>query len=187
MLQLKNVSYSIPEKEGILKNITMTIETGETVVVTGPNGGGKTTLAKIIAGVAKATSGKVILDGQDITPLDVTERAKIGVAYAFQQPVRFKGMTTKQLIDLASGRKLEHSALCDALSAVGLCANDYIDREVDTKLSEGEIKRIEIATVMLRDAKNFSFRRTGGRNRSLDFNSLIEVFKKLKEKREGRF
>ena len=147
MLELKNISYSAEGKQGILKNISLTIEDKKFVVITGPNGGGKSTLAKIIAGIEKPQRGQILLDGQDITNLSITERAKAGVSFAFQQPVRFKGVTVKDLITLASGEQLSTETACQYLSEVGLCARDYIDREVNASLSGGELKRIEIATV----------------------------------------
>lgn len=144
MLELKNISYSAEGKEGILKNISLTIEDNKFVVITGPNGGGKSTLAKIIAGIITPQSGQILLDGQDITPLSITERAKAGISFAFQQPVRFKGVTVHDLISLASGKSLSTAAACQYLSEVGLCARDYIDREVNASLSGGELKELKL-------------------------------------------
>ena len=155
MLQLKNVSFSAENQDGkkeILKDISMDIDTGF-IAITGPNGGGKSTLAKIIAGIIKPTSGSILLDGEDITNLSITERANKGISFAFQQPVRFKGITVNDLIRLAAGKKISMSEACDYLSQVGLCARDYINREVNASLSGGELKRIEIATVLARGTR----------------------------------
>ena len=152
MLVLKDISWHLPEKE-ILHGIDLTVPDGKLVVITGPNGGGKTSLAKLIAGIEKPDSGKILLDGRLINNLDVTERAKIGIAYAFQQPVRFKGLLVRDLMELAAGSSLSEEELRDSLSQVGLCAREYIDREVSASLSGGEIKRIEIATVLARRAR----------------------------------
>ena len=152
MLELRNVSFDVDENhktKGILKNINLTIDE-RFVAITGPNGGGKSTLAKIIAGIEKPTSGQIFLDGVDITDKSITERAKLGISYAFQQPVRFKGITVKDLIRLAAGKELDMTQACNYLSSVGLCAQDYINREVNASLSGGELKRIEIAMIMAR-------------------------------------
>ena len=152
MLKLENISFSADTENGkkeILKDITLEIDGGFTAI-TGPNGGGKSTLAKIIAGIYRPNAGKIYLDGKDITDLDITGRAKAGIGFAFQQPVRFKGITVKDLITLASGKKIGVSEACEYLSEVGLCARDYINREVNASLSGGELKRIEIATVLAR-------------------------------------
>ena len=173
MLELKNISYSAEGKEGILKNISLTIEDNQFVVITGPNGGGKSTLAKIIAGIIMPQSGQILLDGQDITTLSITERAKAGISFAFQQPVRFKGVTVHDLISLASGKDLSTAAACQYLSEVGLCARDYIDREVNASLSGGELKRIEIATEPEAGIDLWSFK------------NLINVFEKMHEEIQG--
>ena len=152
MLELKNISFSADGKQ-ILKNINLVIDDAKFVVITGPNGGGKSTLAKVIAGIITPDSGQILLDGQDITDWSITDRARAGVSFAFQQPVRFKGVTVKDLITLASGKDISTAAACDYLAQVGLCAKDYIDREVNASLSGGELKRIEIATVMARKTK----------------------------------
>ena len=152
MLELKNICFSVDGKD-ILKDVSLVIEDAKFVVITGPNGGGKSTLAKIIAGIEQPTSGQILLDGIDITQKSITERANAGISFAFQQPVRFKGVTVKDLITLAAGRDLSTIAACDYLSQVGLCAKDYIDREVNSSLSGGELKRIEIVTVMARKTK----------------------------------
>ena len=150
MLQLEKLTWSAPEGGQVLNGVDLVIPDNKLVVITGPNGGGKTTLAKLIAGLEKPDSGRIILDGRDITGLDITERARLGVSYAFQQPVRFKGLTVTDLLELASGKKLSHSEACDYLARVGLCANEYVNREVNATLSGGEIKRIEIASVLAR-------------------------------------
>ena len=155
MLELKNISLSVEDEftgngqKEILRDVSLTIETGKLVVVTGPNGGGKSTMAKMIAGILKPNQGQILLDGEDVTDLDITQRATRGISFAFQQPVRFKGITVRDLINLASGREISDCEACGYLKEVGLCARDYIDREVNASLSGGEIKRIEIATVIL--------------------------------------
>ena len=150
MLRLENISWTAPDGTKVLTNVTTEIPDGKLVVITGPNGGGKTTLAKIIAGLVKPDSGRIYFNDKDITDLDVTERAKCGISFAFQQPVRFKGITVRQLINIAAGRTLTDAELCEILSNVGLCASEYVNREVNQALSGGEIKRIEIATVIAR-------------------------------------
>ena len=146
MLELIDVCYSADDKE-ILKNINLAVS-DRFIAITGPNGGGKSTLAKMIAGIIKPDSGKIILDGEDITELGITERANKGISFAFQQPVRFKGLTVKDLISLASGKTMKINDICNVLSEVGLCARDYINREVNASLSGGELKRIEIAMII---------------------------------------
>ena len=156
MLRLENITYSVPqangEREKILDDITLTIDSGKYVVITGPNGGGKTTLARVIMGIVTPDSGRIKFDGMDITPLDVTQRAEAGISYAFQQPPRFKGLTVRDLLQVAANKKLTRDACCDYLTKVGLCASDYLNREVDTSLSGGEVKRIEIATILAKNA-----------------------------------
>lgn len=181
MLELKNISFSAEGENGekeILKNISMIIDDGF-VALTGPNGGGKSTLAKIIAGIIKPTSGQILLDGEDITELSVTERANRGISFAFQQPVRFKGITVEDLIRLASGKEITINEACDYLSQVGLCARDYIAREVNASLSGGELKRIEIATVLARKTKVSLFDEPEAGIDLWSFNNLINVFEKL--------
>ena len=156
MLELKNITFTSGSDDGnveIIRDISLTVGDGRFVVVTGPNGGGKSTLAKIIAGIVPCTSGQIILDGTDITDKSITERARLGVGFAFQQPVRFKGLTVLDLLRIAAGRELTVAQACEYLSEVGLCAKDYINREVNASLSGGELKRIEIATVLARDVK----------------------------------
>ena len=160
MLELKSISYSVREGDGelgILNDISLTIPDHRLVVFTGPNGGGKTTLAKIIMGLVTPTSGQILWNGQDITSLGITERARLGISYGFQQPPRFKGLTVRDLLTLASGdEKLSKDRCCQYLTRVGLCANDYLDREVDASLSGGEVKRIEIASILARQAPGSS-------------------------------
>ncbi len=186
MLELKNVSFEVESENNahkeILKNINLTIDEHKFIALTGPNGGGKSTLAKIIVGIEKATSGQILFDGVDITNMSITERAKLGISFAFQQPVRFKGVTVKDLIMLAAGEKLSYSSACEFLSEVGLCARDYINREVDGSLSGGELKRIEIATVLARDTKFSVFDEPEAGIDLWSFNNLIRVFEKIHSK-----
>ena len=161
MLELKHISYAVREGDselGILNDISLTIDDHRLVVFTGPNGGGKTTLAKIIMGLVKPTGGQILWNGQDITDLGITERARLGISYGFQQPPRFKGLTVRNLLTIASGNeKLSKDQCCQYLTKVGLCANDYLDREVDASLSGGEVKRIEIATILARSSQLMIF------------------------------
>ncbi|MBQ7290846.1 MAG: ATP-binding cassette domain-containing protein [Clostridia bacterium] len=186
MLELKNISWSLPNGgREVIKDISLSIPQGKLVVVTGPNGGGKTTLAKIIAGIAVPDSGKILLEGEDITALDITERAKRGISFAFQQPVRFKGITVRDLLALAAGRELNQAELCDLLGKVGLCTRDYIDREVNASLSGGEIKRIEIASVLARGTKYSVFDEPEAGIDLWSFTGLIKVFEDLKNINSG--
>ena len=161
MLELKHISYTVREGEeelGILRDISLTLDDHKLVVFTGPNGGGKTTLAKIIMGLVKPTAGQIIWNGQDITDLGITERARLGISYGFQQPPRFKGITVRKLLNVAAGsKKLTKDQCCQYLTKVGLCANDYLEREVDVSLSGGEVKRIEIATILARNGELMIF------------------------------
>lgn len=187
MLELKNISFSAEGENGvkeILKDVSLKIDDGF-VVITGPNGSGKSTLAKIIAGIMKPTSGKILLDGEDITELSITERAKKGISFAFQQPVRFKGITVHDLISLAAGKDISIAEACDYLSQVGLCARDYINREVNASLSGGELKRIEIATVLARGTKISLFDEPEAGIDLWSFNSLIKVFEKMHDNLGG--
>jgi Fe-S cluster assembly ATP-binding protein len=187
MLELRNISYSAETEngtKGILKNINLTIDE-RFVAITGPNGGGKSSLAKIIAGILTPTEGQILLDGEDITNMSITERARRGISFAFQQPVRFKGITVKDLITLAAGRKIGVSEACEYLSEVGLCARDYINREVNASLSGGELKRIEIATVLARGTKLSLFDEPEAGIDLWSFNNLIKVFENLYEKKGG--
>ena len=187
MLELKNISYQVSddrsEKE-ILKNINLKVEEGF-IAITGPNGGGKSTLAKLIAGIIKPTAGQILLDGEDITDLSITERARKGVSFAFQQPVRFKGLTVKDLITLAAGEDISIGQACSFLSEVGLCAEDYIDREVNASLSGGELKRIEIAMIIARGTKLSIFDEPEAGIDLWSFNNLIQVFENMHSKIHG--
>lgn len=187
MLEFQNVSYTAGDAD-ILRNVSFTVN-DRFVAVTGPNGSGKSTIAKLIAGIYTPTSGKILLDGVDITNLSITERAKMGVSFAFQQPVRFKGLTVKDLISLAAGKvdgkKISAAAACAYLSEVGLCAREYIDREVDASLSGGELKRIEIAMTMARGTKLTVFDEPEAGIDLWSFNNLIDVFRKMHEKTKG--
>lgn len=183
MLKLENISYSVGDIH-ILKNISLEIDE-RFVAITGPNGSGKSTLAKIIAGIIEPTSGKIYLDGVDITDMSITERANAGISFAFQQPVRFKGITVLDLISIASGKKLSAAAACEYLSQVGLCAKDYINRELNGSLSGGELKRIEIAMINARGTKLSIFDEPEAGIDLWSFNSLIKVFEKMHEKNHG--
>lgn len=187
MLELQHISYDVEQdgdNKGILRDINLTINE-RFVAITGPNGGGKSTLAKVIAGIYKPTTGRILLDGEDITDLDITQRAQKGISFAFQQPVRFKGLTVKDLITLASGKNIGVPEACNYLSEVGLCAKDYIDREVDASLSGGELKRIEIAMIMARGTKLSVFDEPEAGIDLWSFSNLIQVFEHLHEKIQG--
>ncbi len=183
MLELKNVSFVAEngnERKEILKDINLKLSE-KFIAFTGPNGGGKSTLAKVIMGILKPTSGKIFLDGEDITDTSITDRAKKGISFAFQQPVKFKGITVTDLIEIASGKKLGVSEICKYLSEVGLCARDYVNREVNASLSGGELKRIEIAVTLARGSKFTIFDEPEAGIDLWSFNSLISVFEKLAE------
>lgn len=187
MLELKNVCFSAAVENGrkdIINDVSLKIDEGF-VAITGPNGGGKSTLAKLIAGIYIPTSGQILFNGVDITNASVTERAKMGVTYAFQQPVRFKGITVKDLVTLASGRELNISEVCNYLSEVGLCARDYVSREVNASLSGGELKRIEIAMAMARSTELTLFDEPEAGIDLWSFSNLITVFEKMHEKIDG--
>ncbi len=187
MLELKNVSYCVDNdgvKREILRNISLTIDE-RFVAITGPNGGGKSTLAKMIAGIIKPTEGRLYLDGKDITDLSITERARDGISFAFQQPVRFKGLTVRDLITMAAGRDISVSEACAYLSEVGLCAREYISREINASLSGGELKRIEIAMIIARGTKLSLFDEPEAGIDLWSFNNLIQVFEKMHEKLGG--
>lgn len=184
MLELRNICYSAENdgvKKDIIKNVSLKLDE-KFIAFTGPNGGGKSTLAKIIMGIIKPTSGRIIFDGKDVTDLSVTDRAKAGIAFAFQQPVKFKGITVTDLIEIASGKKLSVSEICGYLSEVGLCAREYVDREINASLSGGELKRIEIAVTLARKSKFAIFDEPEAGIDLWSFNSLIRVFENLAAK-----
>ena len=182
MLELKNIHWKTPEGEEILKGIDLTVPEGKLTVITGPNGGGKTSLAKIIAGLYEASEGSILYNGEDITHMSITDRAKKGIAYAFQQPVRFKGLSVRDLLELANEEKLSNDKLCGMLATVGLCAQEYIDREVDASLSGGESKRIEIATVLNRKgAELLVFDEPEAGIDLWSFSNLISAFETIKK------
>ena len=184
MLQIKNLSFAVSDDSAnkeIIKDISLEIPDGKLVVITGPNGGGKSTLAKLIAGIEKPTAGQILFNGEDITDMSVTDRAKKGIGFAFQQPVKFKGIRVLDLIRLAAGRALTISDACVYLSMVGLCAREYINREVNSSLSGGELKRIEIATVLARKSLLTLFDEPEAGIALWSFGNLIEVFQKQRE------
>ncbi|HBZ0263373.1 TPA: ATP-binding cassette domain-containing protein, partial [Clostridioides difficile] len=184
MLEIKNLSFNVEsnnEELGIINDVSLSFERGKLIVITGPNGGGKSTIAKLIMGIEKATSGQIILDGEDITNLSITERAKKGIGYAFQQPPRIKGMTVENLLTLAHGKPLSTDVCCQYLTDVGLCSKDYLNREVDNSLSGGEMKRIEIATLFARDLKVSIFDEPEAGIDLWSFGKLNESFKKIHE------
>ena len=188
MLELKNISFSVTEDNkqiDIIRGINLTVENNKFVVITGPNGGGKSTLARIIAGIEKPTDGEIILDGENITEKNITERAKRGISFAFQQPVKFKGLEVFDLLKLAAGRKLKFNEACDYLSAVGLCARDYINREVNSSLSGGELKRIEIATILARKTKLSIFDEPEAGIDLWSFKHLIQIFEDMQKNIAG--
>ena len=188
MLELKHISFEVPEDgvdKEIIKDISFVIPDGKFTVITGPNGGGKSTLAKLIAGIQKPTSGQILWDGQDITEMSITDRARMEISYAFQQPVRFKGITVLDLIRLAKGEEISISGACEYLSQVGLCAKDYINREVKASLSGGELKRIEIATVLARGTKLSVFDEPEAGIDLWSFQNLIQVFEKMHREIHG--
>lgn len=188
MLELKNVSFNVRDeksKKDIIDDVSIKVDDGKFVVITGPNGGGKSTLAKLIAGIEKPTKGQILFDGVDITNMSITERAKLGISYAFQQPVRFKGLYVLDLIRIASGKQLSAADACTYLSEVGLCAKDYINREVNASLSGGELKRIEIATVLARGTKVSVFDEPEAGIDLWSFQNLIRVFERMREKNEN--
>ena len=189
MLELRNISFSAEDEGGkteIIRNVSLTIPDNRFVVITGPNGGGKSTLAKLIAGIQPLTGGNIIFDGTDITDMSITDRARMGIGFAFQQPVRFKGLTVLDLLRIASGNALSVSEACDYLSEVGLCAKEYIDREVNASLSGGELKRIEIATILARDVKLAVFDEPEAGIDLWSFNNLIRIFENMRKDRHGR-
>ena len=188
MLRLENLSFEVNDdkgEKGIIKDISLTVDDGKFVVITGPNGGGKSTTAKLIMGIEHPTGGKIWFDGEDITEKSITDRAKMGISFAFQQPVRFKGVQVIDLLRLASGKKLTVSEACQYLSEVGLCAKDYINREVNGSLSGGELKRIEIATILARGAKLSVFDEPEAGIDLWSFQNLIQVFERMRQNTKG--
>lgn len=188
MLELRNISYSVTSTKGenvILDDVSLTIAPGSLTVLTGPNGGGKTTLAKIIMGLVTQTTGKILWNGQDITEKSITDRARSGISYGFQQPPRFKGIKVSDLLSIASGKRLLPKAeACDYLTQVGLCANDYLNREVDTSLSGGEVKRIEIATILARRSSLMIFDEPEAGIDLWSFSKLTETFENIHSRRD---
>ena len=189
MLELKHIHYSVTTPEGvldILKDINLVIDDHKLIVFTGPNGGGKTTLAKIIMGLVQPTGGQILFNGQDVTNLSITERAKLGISYGFQQPPRFKGITVHDLLLLSAGEeKLSKDRCCQYLTKVGLCANDYLDREVDVSLSGGEVKRIEIATILARNSQLMIFDEPEAGIDLWSFARLTETFEQIHRQQDA--
>ena len=184
MLELKHVGFETDDNKEILHDVSLTVQ-DRFVAITGPNGGGKSTLAKVIAGIYQPTSGQILLDGVDITHMTITERANLGISYAFQQPVRFKGLRVHDLLSLAAGKDTSVAQACAYLSEVGLCARDYIDREVNASLSGGELKRIEIAMVLARGTRLSIFDEPEAGIDLWSFQNLIRVFEKMYEQTRG--
>ena len=184
MLELKHVGYETDDNKEILRDINLTVQ-DRFVAITGPNGGGKSTLAKLIAGIYQPTSGQILLDGVDITRMSITDRANLGISYAFQQPVRFKGLRVKDLLSLSAGKNTSVNEACAYLSEVGLCARDYIDREINASLSGGELKRIELAMVLARGTKLSIFDEPEAGIDLWSFQNLIRVFEKMYEQTRG--
>ena len=188
MLEIKHLSYRVEDESGtadILRDVSLTIDDKRFVVITGPNGGGKTSLARTIMGINPATSGSVFWNGKDITALSVTERARLGISYGFQQPPRFKGMKVRDLLNIAAGAPMSHDEACGYLTKVGLCARDYIDRDVDASLSGGEVKRIEIATVLARRSSLMIFDEPEAGIDLWSFARLTETFQEIHDKKEA--
>ena len=188
MLEIQNLSYRVEGESGeigILRDISLTVEDKKFIVITGPNGGGKTSLARAIMGINPASSGKILWNGEDITNLSVTERARRGISYGFQQPPRFKGMKVRDLLDVAAGKRMSHDDACSYLTKVGLCARDYIDRDVDTSLSGGEVKRIEIATVLARKSDLMIFDEPEAGIDLWSFARLTDTFREIHDKKEA--
>lgn len=188
MLEIKDLSFHVEGEEGqvdILRNISLNVEDKKFIVITGPNGGGKTSLARAIMGINQPTGGQILWNGIDITHLSVTERARLGISYGFQQPPRFKGMKVRDLLNIAAGEKMSHDKACSYLTKVGLCARDYIDRDVDTSLSGGEVKRIEIATILARKSGLMIFDEPEAGIDLWSFARLTETFKEIHDKKEA--
>ncbi len=187
MLELKHISFNVNDDKGekdIIKDVSLTLDDGKFLVITGPNGGGKSTLAKLIMGIEKPTGGQIIWNGTDITNMSITERANLGIGYAFQQPPRFKGLSVRDLLSLAHGSDLPEDQCCAYLTQVGLCSRDYLNRQVDASLSGGEIKRIEIATLMARDLKLAIYDEPEAGIDLWSFNMLVESFKGITKTRK---
>ena len=186
MLELKNLVFEVSDEKGknvrILDDVSLTVPDGKFYVITGPNGGGKSTLARVIMGLEKPTSGKIIYNGTDITDMDVTEKAKLGIGYAFQQPPRFKGLTVSKMLSLAAGKTLSDKECCTYLAKVGLCSAEYVKRELDSSLSGGEMKRIEIATLMARNPELAIFDEPEAGIDLWSFAMLVETFKNMQKK-----
>lgn len=182
MLEVKNLCFSVRESQSnleIINDISFTLPDGELLVVTGPNGGGKSTLARLIMGISQPTGGKILFDGNDLTELSVTQRARLGIGYAFQQPPRFKGLTVRKLLSLAHGSTLPEDECCQYLTNVGLCSKDYLNREVDNSLSGGEVKRIEIATILARSPKLAIFDEPEAGIDLWSFSMLVDTFRRM--------
>ena len=180
MLELKNVSFTVDDSDGaleIIDDISLTVDDGKFTVITGPNGGGKSTLAKLIMGIEKPTSGSIIFNGTDITHMSITQRAKLGIGYAFQQPPRFKGLTVRRLLSLAHGSELPEDECCAYLTNVGLCSREYLNREVDSSLSGGEVKRIEIASLLARKLELAIFDEPEAGIDLWSFTALVNTFR----------
>lgn len=187
MLEVKNLTFKVNEngvERSIVKNISFTVENGEMLVITGPNGGGKSTLAKVLMGIEKADAGQILLDGEDISEYDIDHRAKAGLGFAFQQPPRFKGMTVNRLLSLAAGETLPEHVCCKMLSGVGLCAKEYLNREIDGTLSGGEMKRLEIATVLAKSHKLCIFDEPEAGIDLWSFSMLVQQFEKIHQKKD---
>ncbi len=186
MLKFENVRYTAPDGEtDIIKDLSLEVKDGEILVITGPNGGGKSTLARLAMGIIKPTEGKITLDGVDISDFDITERAKLGLGYAFQAPPRFKGLTVKRLLSLAAGGDISDNECCKYLSRVGLCAADYLDRALDATLSGGELKRIEVASLLIRNLKVAIYDEPEAGIDIWSFNMLVNAFSTLGKERSG--
>ena len=188
MLNIERLSYHVDGEDGgadILRDVTLSVADKRFIVITGPNGGGKTSLARAIMGINRPTGGKIVWNGRDITDLSVTERARLGISYAFQQPPRFKGMKVRDLLDVAAGKKMTHDDACSYLTKVGLCARDYIDRDVDASLSGGEVKRIEIATVLARRGELMIFDEPEAGIDLWSFARLTETFQEIHDRKEA--
>ena len=184
LLELKDICFTRDNKK-ILDNVSLNIDSQKFIAITGPNGSGKSTIAKIIMGIEKADWGKIILDGQDITDMPINERAKLGIGFAFQQPVKFKGLTVYDLLKIAANKNITRKEACECLAQVGLCAKEYVDREVNSSLSGGELKRIEIANIVLRQAKLTIFDEPEAGIDLWSFNNLIQVFESIRENIKG--